>query len=296
MRVTAFFSLACILTWSVLLTGISRAAGGFGPLLSGTDIQVSDIVPYIFVGSFGPSLAALIMILTGPRPLASLKAWGMSLIRIKSHPLVWALALLVLPVSALVFCFATGMRPAAGQEPLLVYLTLLIAPLNGLVAIFAGAGPLGEEPGWRGFALPRLLDRMGALGASLALGLVWTLWHWPMMLIPSWRGDGMSVLEFAPFYTLVVLMLAYMMTRLFQWSRGNVLMAIWFHAIANSVMPIMADPDLWAGTDVSDLERGVRVLGPLLLGALAITLIGMTPFARRRNASWRSAQTDAEQP
>src|SRR5215204_5322789 len=45
--------------------------------------------------------------------------------------------------------------------------------------IFLG-GALGEEPGWRGFALPRLQSLHGPLVGSLILGVLWSLWHLPL--------------------------------------------------------------------------------------------------------------------
>jgi membrane protease YdiL (CAAX protease family) len=43
-------------------------------------------------------------------------------------------------------------------------------------------GPLGEEPGWRGFAMPRLAAQRSTLGASLVLGLAVVIWHLPLVL------------------------------------------------------------------------------------------------------------------
>ena len=52
--------------------------------------------------------------------------------------------------------------------------------LAGVPLVYALAlpfGPLGEELGWRGFALPRLLARFGPVTATLLLGCAWTFWH-----------------------------------------------------------------------------------------------------------------------
>jgi membrane protease YdiL (CAAX protease family) len=48
------------------------------------------------------------------------------------------------------------------------------------------AGPLGEEIGWRGVALPRLQERMGLLVASLVLWLLWAFWHAPLWFAGQW--------------------------------------------------------------------------------------------------------------
>src|SRR5262249_45840648 len=49
-------------------------------------------------------------------------------------------------------------------------------------------GPLFEEPGWRGFALPRLESRFGPLAGTLILGLVWSAWHVPFFWYPGWSS------------------------------------------------------------------------------------------------------------
>ena len=55
---------------------------------------------------------------------------------------------------------------------------------------------LGEEIGWRGFALPRFQESFGSLGGSLATGVSWALWHLPLFLMPGSSQYGHSVILF----------------------------------------------------------------------------------------------------
>lgn len=65
----------------------------------------------------------------------------------------------------------------------LILPTYLITLLAGVVL-----GPLWEEPGWRGFALPRLQVHFGPIVGTLILGVLWALWH-----LPGYLGGWMSV-------------------------------------------------------------------------------------------------------
>jgi membrane protease YdiL (CAAX protease family) len=89
---------------------------------------------------------------------------------------------------------------------------------------------LGEEFGWRGFALPRLQERLSALNASLVLGLVWGLWHVPGFLIGNGVPQDMPLAVFL-FWTVLGTIL---MTWVYNNTGGSILSAILMHSAANA--------------------------------------------------------------
>ena len=103
--------------------------------------------------------------------------------------------------------------------------------------LFLG-GPLGEELGWRGFALPRLQGRHTALTSSVVLGLVWGLWHIPLYFVPGTgqyeitrSGNGVAfAIGGAATWTIG---LSVLFTWLFNQTRGSLLVVIGFHAAVN---------------------------------------------------------------
>ncbi len=110
---------------------------------------------------------------------------------------------------------------------LIVYFTTLVF-----------GGPLGEEGGWRGFALPRMEHRSGSLVGTLLLGVLWGLWHLPLfLLVPGYNGAGTGFVGILiPFVAFVLSVIG--MTVLFTWvfnnTRGSILMAILLHASINT--------------------------------------------------------------
>jgi uncharacterized protein len=110
--------------------------------------------------------------------------------------------------------------------------------LVGYIAILLLGGPLGEEPGWRGFALPRLQKRYGPLVGSLVLGVFWGLWHLPaFFLIPGYNGAGSGFVgimsAFVPF-VIAIMALAVIYTWVSNNARSSLLMVILFHASFNT--------------------------------------------------------------
>lgn len=286
-RLVAFFGLTYLLSWTAFTVGIFQV-GQVGSLaeLRTVDgqLDLEAFFPYILAGSFGPFAAALIMILTSPRRWSELRSWLARFVRVRFHPFVYLLAAFSLPVVFAVILALLGIRPVKEESADLVYLTLLgISPFNGLMTAFLGAGPLGEEPGWRGWALPRLLRRAGEFPVSVVLGLVWTFWHLPLMLVlPEWRG-GLSVTGYLPLYAIGVVSLAYILTKLWIWSRGSILLAIWFHGIVNFVAGYPVNRSIWQLDDYTDLELVLIVTFGFVLTAGLFAIVarlwrgGLTP-------------------
>src|SRR5512132_3500788 len=100
-------------------------------------------------------------------------------------------------------------------------------------------GPLGEEFGWRGVALPLLQGRFAPLWASLILGVIWGLWHLPAFVL---GGTSQSAWSFGP-YVLGVLALAVIVTPMFNAARGSILIPILFHLQMN--LPIWPEAQPW---------------------------------------------------
>lgn len=115
-------------------------------------------------------------------------------------------------------------NPPRGLQPGVTAWNLL----SMLVFIFL-SGPLCEEAGWRGFALPRLQARFNALVSSLILGLLWACWHIPYYFEPGYAAKGMPF----PIYLVVVTGLAILFTWIYNNSGGSLLLTVLAHFFFN---------------------------------------------------------------
>lgn len=174
--VAAFFIGAYAFTW---LWWTPSMLGFEGTLVSAA----------MFVGAFGPAVsAATIIQLTG----GSARTWMRGLLRWRV-PVRWYAFALGLPI--LIVSVATAAFVLAGEK---IELSLLGGNLAKLVPLLLFVTLLGggnEEPGWRGFALPRLQTRWTPLRATLLLGSVWALWHVPILVAAG--GHGLDPVPFA---------------------------------------------------------------------------------------------------
>jgi uncharacterized protein len=110
-----------------------------------------------------------------------------------------------------------------------------------MLVLGQSAVALGEEPGWRGFALPRLAQVWGPVTGSLILGLAWSLWHLPLFMVAGTAQYGTPFLPFLSTLTAWSEVVALIVGR----ARGSVVVAMLFHASANLCDFTMWQPDAW---------------------------------------------------
>jgi membrane protease YdiL (CAAX protease family) len=103
-------------------------------------------------------------------------------------------------------------------------------PALWVVFLFAAA----EELGWRGFALPELLRHNSAVKATLIVGGIHALWHWPLILLPKMWLSDIPVLP----WTISVLAEAFVLTWIIRGTGGSVMLAALFHGMTNLAMLI----------------------------------------------------------
>ena len=148
--------------------------------------------------------------------------------------------------------------PAAGH--------LLLAALNVLL-IFLVGGPLSEEFGCRGFALPVLQERWRWRVASLMLGVVWATWHLPLFFS---AGNLQSDWPFM-WFALSVVAASVLFSWLFNRSHGSVVPVLMLHTAVNAwlmIIPVTVLPDS------SNLRLSQFVVGTLVLTAVVLLLYG----------------------
>lgn len=212
-----------------------------------------------FLGGFGPSSAATCLVcITSGR--AGLRTWLARCLKWRGRWAWMTLAFLsplaVLTLAAAVHLLLGGVMP---PSPAAGHVGLLIANF-GLV--FLVGGPLGEEFGWRGFALPSLIDHFGWRTASVVLGGIWGVWHLPLFFV---AGSAQNQGSIAAFFVLIVATSVFY-TWLYIRSAGSLLPVLVLHTASNwwpNVVPILP----------SDVEQHPYLFVVALVVAAAIWLL-----------------------
>jgi len=185
-------------------------------------------LPFGSFGAFSPLVAALIVIpITQGR--AGLRQLGSRLIRWR---VAWYWYVLAIGVPIAVIMIAVPLTVGLGAPvPSLGEL----APWYSLVMVFAVRiinpvdGPLGEEPGWRGFAQPSLQAGRSPLAATAMLAVVLSVWHLPLVLMPQF---GLP-----PIALLTTFAITFWYSWLLNRTCGSVLLTVLAHAAQGIVQP-----------------------------------------------------------
>jgi membrane protease YdiL (CAAX protease family) len=120
-----------------------------------------------------------------------------------------------------------GEWPTFGPSPLWLLFGTIGSTLLG--------GQVGEELGWRGYALPRLTDRWGWRSGSLVLGVIWAVWHLPLFYMPGADTYGQSF----PLYLSQVTGLSVAIAWLYGRVEGSLVPVMLMHASLNNLTNIV---------------------------------------------------------
>jgi len=179
----------------------------------------------------------------------------------------YLVALLLIPLGEVLIAAAvTG----SGALRALTPAALLLYPAAFLTHFVFG--PLFEETGWRGFALPRMQQRFGPLRASLLLGLLWGGWHF-FLYAPGWihQGSLNGAVDAAIFVSFTVAV-SVVFTWLSNNTRGSLLLAMLLHGSINGTatyVQVLADRGV-ISSDAAGFSTGVGVSLTAVLAALLI--------------------------
>jgi len=207
--------------------------------------------------------AAVMLLLIGGWP--ALKAWLAKIGHWRVGLQWYAVALLLPPVLTLIavglnLLFGASLSPDMpypGAADLIVRFAFIFLVIG-----------LGEEPAWRGYALPRLLAGRTALAASLILGALHALWHLPLLGV---EYDAGNILP----WLVTVFCFAIVVTWMWQHTQGSLLLPMLMHASNNTAAFVwrMFDPGeqiqlwwLWMGLWLVTAGVVVLLTGPSLKG------------------------------
>jgi uncharacterized protein len=217
-----FFLLTYAVTWCL-----------WTPLVLAPDSLPGAIaLALVVLGSLVPSSVAIVLIALlhgrpGVRKLLGRLLKGRIGLR-------WYVAVLLLP---LLVPLGVGIGVVFGGNAPDVDVTILSALSLLLFSIFPGSA-MGEELGWRGFALPHMQQAHSALSASLVIGAIWGCWHLPLYLV----GTDFRSPSIFPAFVLAVIASSVTCTWLYNSTGGSLLIVVLYHATANLPLTLFIAP------------------------------------------------------
>lgn len=242
-----YFVLTYAISWSFMI-----------PVALSARAWVDWKVPYAFyyLASFGPGCAAIIVtgLTEGRQGVRNLLGrWLKWRVNLRYYAFAILVPIGLFALAVLVNRLVTGAWPdlaLLGYADYLPYLTPL-----GTLLLWLFTYSLGEETGWRGFALPHLQRNRTAGSATLILALMWAAWHIPAFFFRDTYTD-MGIFGY-PVFAISILFTTMVFTWLYNSTGGSLLLVILFHAFFNwlsvseaggqFVAPLMSVPIiLWA--------------------------------------------------
>jgi membrane protease YdiL (CAAX protease family) len=245
-----FFALAALLSWAIWVPMF---------LLVPADRQL----PLLLLGGFSPFLSAVVLIWAREGKTA-LKQWLRETFRVRINPVWYLVGGLFLPIAMALlhhsaYILAGGVSAFTFNQTWGIYIARLVS-----TALLGGGN---EEPGWRGYATPRLMVRFHPIVANFIVGIFWVIWHIPLYL-GSWSGKNQPLMWFF----IYAVGLSIVMTWLYFKSGKSVLPVMLLHAGTNIVFDFVPRTN----TIFSSPSVDFNVFKSIAYWCVAIVIIVMT--------------------
>lgn len=229
-ELAVYLLLSVILSWPVVLLIIAQLPSGFKP----GDVEAikNATGSTVMLYGLGPFFSTIIvtLIYKGKSGLKELFS-KVVLWKVPLQWYGWALILPLIPQWIGLFLWAKFTNTELVLPTLTQYLSSWLQ-----ITLVATAYYITEEVGWRGFMLPRMLSMYPWVRSSLLLGVIWSIWHYPLWVTAWWSATGslshtsLMVLAFSV-YTIGLTVIG---TWIFKNTRESILLAMLLHASSNS--------------------------------------------------------------
>jgi uncharacterized protein len=266
-NIVAFSALAYALSWGwwapMVWPYLSRITltGPLPSVVEGGSVRVP-------LGMCGPLVAAMIMRLFVTREglngtLGVVRPWRYYAVAVLAPALFVASIICVDHVSGL-GRFAPA-RPIGLAIPIVVFVG----------GAFGVPLTLGEEYGWRGYLLPRVLP-LGELRATFIVAMIWALWHVPILLI-GLNYPHQTLSTVLPVFAIAVVLTAFPFTWLYVEARSSVMVVAVMHAVLNATGDTFTSSKYLEGNPLI-VSAGGLVAGAILL--VVVVAYGVHRYAR----------------
>ena len=221
-------------------------------------------LPFLLLGSFGPFIAAIILKKKYERT-GGLKSWLRISFNFRINAGRYLLAIIILPLAIagihhLIYLIMGGKSGFTWDQRWAVYTANLI-----LTALIGGGN---EEPGWRGYLTPRLMENFNPLISCALVGIVWVIWHLPLYFLDSWSGGDQPILLFL----LYAIPLSVILTWLYNWSKQSIIPVMLLHSATNIIFEYFPRLDIV----IRSLSFDFNVLKAVTYWIVALLIIILT--------------------
>jgi CAAX protease family protein len=268
-HVICFVLLAYGIAWAIWVTQLGPAIKK--AMRDGRTPDNFAATPAVMLGMYAPALAAVVM-----RVVISKEGLRRSLGPLPSPRMT--LAAVFIPMAFVLILVAiitaTNIGDATAGKPvgtLLAILTFVGVPISTALAF-------GEEFGWRGYLLPRLLP-LGEVKAAVIVGLIWGPWHLPVLIV-GLNYPGQSIITVLAVFLLSTTLLSLLHTRFYVASGYSLIAVSLLHGSLNTFSDRLTDQNHLSGNPLIVSAGGLIASALLAVGIF----IAYRLLARRKSA------------